>query len=62
MYTIARITNITTVQKTKMEITIIAKIRKITNQRIDTGKYNKSLKDRRGRGLTNVTKIPKKTI
>ena len=28
-------------------------------QRSDTGKYNKSLKENRERGFTNVTKIPK---
>ena len=38
------------------------KTTKITNQRCDTGKHNKSLKARRERGFTNVTKIPKITI
>ena len=48
--------------KNKTKMTIIAKRTKITNQGSDTGKYNKSLKERRKRGFINVTKIPKITI
>ena len=34
----------------------------ITNQVYNSGKYNKSLKESRERGFTDVTKIPKITI
>ena len=34
----------------------------ITNQVYNSGKYNKSLKESRERGFTDVTKIPKMTI
>ena len=33
-----------------------------TNKGSNTGKYNKSLKESRERGFTNVTRIPKITI
>ena len=63
MRAIAKIINVTTVQKkTTLKVTIIAKIIKMTNQGNDTGKYNKSLREGRERGFTNVTKIPKITI
>ena len=41
---------------------ITAKITQITNRGSDKGKYNKSLKERRERGFTDVTKKPKRTI
>ena len=44
------------------KITITPKITKIINQGNDNGKYNKSLKESRERGFTDVTKTPNITI
>ena len=59
MHAIAKIANVTAVQRTIPKLTIIAKITKIANQGSDNGKYNKSLKESRERAFTNVLKIPK---
>ena len=60
MHAIAKITNITTLQKNIPKITVIAKIAKTTNQGSDTGKYSKSLKEstdrEQGRGLHKCNK------